>query len=185
MTIHVSGEREVYTGEQLRSLWLREHFGVPGDAAVAFLGGCQVETELMVDVADREKKQSIVAKEMLHFILEHFGLPLSAAAVWQRLLVAELAELLRERAPEKSIRRQGNDLFLGERKLTVSVATASPVSALIHLGVNVDPAGAPVAAVGLNEIGVEPLPLAEQLLQTYAQEWEGVKTACAKVRWVP
>lgn len=103
----------------------------------------------------------------------------------QRLVVAEAAEILREMAPGLALRRCGDDLYRGERKLSVSVATRSPASGLIHFGVNVDPTGAPVPAVGLAELGVEPLEFARRLLAAYAEEMVGLERACAKVREVP
>jgi hypothetical protein len=60
--------------------------------------------------------------------------------------------------------------------------TASPVSQLLHAGINVDPWGAPVAAIGLQELGSEPRAFAEEILRAFAREWEGVEWACAKVR---
>ena len=56
------------------------------------------------------------------------------------LIAAETVHRMSGKLPT----RKGDDLFLGEGKLSVSIATASPVSTLIHLGVNEDASGAPV-----------------------------------------
>ena len=40
----------------------------------------------------------------------------------------------------------GDDLYVGDRKLSISIAAPSPTSALIHFALNIDPTGAPVRA---------------------------------------
>jgi len=170
-----------YTGAELRSHWLFHRFGLRGDAAAAFLGPCEVALERMVDQADVAAGDAIRAALMLHFIIEHFDTDLTRAVLRQRLLVCLARELL---TGLSDVRRSGDDLFVGDRKLSVSIATASPVSTLIHFALNVDPTGAPVPAVGLAELGVVPLPFAELLLARYAEECEGVAAARCKVRGV-
>jgi hypothetical protein len=182
MNYVVSREQVAYTGQELRSHWLFHRFGLRGDAAAAFLGPCEVALEHMVDQADVAAGDSIRAALMLHFIIEHFDTDLTRAVLRQRLLVCLARELL---AGVNDVRRSGDDLFVNERKLSVSIATASPVSTLIHFALNVDPTGAPVPAVGLAELGVVPLPFAELLLARYAEECEGIAAARCKVRGVP
>ena len=63
----------------------------------------------------------------------------------------------------------------------MSIATVSPVSTLIHFGINVDPAGAPVPAVGLAELGIDPTSFAPALLDLLDAELEGIAHARAKV----
>jgi hypothetical protein len=57
----------------------------------------------------------------------------------------------------------------------------SPVSTLIHFGINVDPAGAPVPAIGLAELGIDPAAFAPALLHLLDAEIEGVADAGSKV----
>jgi uncharacterized protein len=83
---------------------------------------------------------------------------------------------------EGRLRRSGDDLFVGDHKLSVSIATVSPVSTLIHLGINIDPAGAPVAAVGLDDLGIEPTRFAKDLLLGFVSETGSVQNARCKVR---
>ena len=82
------------------------------------------------------------------------------------------------------IRREGDDLYLRDRKLSVSVATTSPGSGLIHAGFNVRGEGAPVPAIGMEELGLAPRDFAERLLAAYAAEIEGAHQAGAKVKSV-
>lgn len=170
-----------YTGHELRSHWIYETFGIQGDAIAAFRGPCRVELSEMVDREDVLAGVGIRAAEMLHLIAEHFDRDLTRAVLRQRMLICMIAERLPGVA---EVRRDGDDLYLGERKLTVSIATASPVSTLIHVGINIDPTGAPVAAVGLGEWQIDADALAEELLGAYAAEIEDVYLATCKVRGV-
>jgi hypothetical protein len=119
---------------------------------------------------------------MLHFLCEFFDPDLPKTILRQRLLVAIAAEQL---AGVTGLRRNGDDLYVGERKLSVSIATVSPVSSLIHFALNIDPTGAPVPAVGLAELGVEPEQFARRLMTAFAEELESIDAARCKVRPVP
>ena len=54
----------------------------------------------------------------------------------------------------------------------------------VILGVNVDPAGAPVPAVGLEELDIEPEKLAARVMEGYSAECESIEIALRKVRGV-
>lgn len=174
-----------YTGEQLRSHWILDAFGQFGDAVCAFLGPCEVSTDHLVDLADVREGAIIRARLMLHFIAEWFEADLERTVLRQRLLVALAADLLRDSCVAAPVRRSGDDLFVAKRKLSVSIATASPVSTLVHFGINVDPQGAPVSAIGLAELGLEPLAFACELMSRFVAELDGVRRARVKVRGVP
>ncbi len=174
-----------YTGHQLRSHWILDTFGLQGDAIVAFTGPCHVALSEMVDLADVAAGEAIEAAQMLHLIAEHFDHDLHRAVLRQRLLICIIAERLAagERVPD--LRRDGDDLYAAERKLSVSIATLSPVSTLIHVGLNIDPTGAPVPAVGLGEWQIDADWLAREVLEGYAAEMADVDLATCKVRGVP
>lgn len=173
-------ERLDYTGRELRPHFLLERFGMRGNAIAAFVGACRVETADLVDWEDRLAADHIQAREMVHFIGEFFGLGLDTGIFLQRLMVASVVDSLRERGLQAV--RSGDDVFVGGRKLSVSIVTATPVSQLLHLGINVDPEGAPVAAVGLRELGVEPAAWSKALLAAFAEELQSIAWAGAKVR---
>ena len=181
-------EREIdYTGEQLRRGWAGQQTGVgdkPEDVIVAFIGACDVAPEHMVDLEDLRAGARIVARRMLHFIAEHFHRDLARAVWQQRVLVSIAADRINARLGEQRVRREGDDLFVEDRKLTVSIAARSPRSALIHLGVNIDPTGAPVPAVGLEELGIEAEGLAREVMEAYVAEVAGAEHAVKKVRGV-
>jgi len=176
-------EHEIpYTGAELRSGWLRETFGVEGDAIAAFIGPCDVAPEHMVDLADRAAGAKIFSRRMLHFIAEHADPDLERAVLRQRLLIAIALECIHRGPRAIEVRREGNDLFWQGRKLSVSVATTSPTSGLMHLGLNVVAEGAPVPAADLAEIGIEPRGFALDLMAAYAAEMESAAAAQHKVR---
>lgn len=173
-----------YDGSQLRSHWIYSTFGVQGDAIAHFTGPADVDTSHLVDISDQRDEAVIRARDMLHFIVEHFDPDILRAVLRQRMLCAIAAEVIGE-ACQRRVCRRGDDLYVEERKLSVSIATVSPVSALVHLGINIDPVGSPVPAVGLGELGVEVGEVAGTVAQRYAEEMRQVGLACTKVRWVP
>lgn len=173
-----------YTGEQLQSRWIEKQFRLKGDAAVAFVGGCNVAREWMVDLEDLAAGNEIRGDRMLHFIVEHFDADIGRAALRQRVLVCVAAELLNEMGGGKEVKRRGDDLFVGEGKLSISIATASPASGLIHFGVNITKSGVPVEAASLEDLGVDAAAFADRLLESYAREMDEIEKATKKVRAV-
>jgi hypothetical protein len=179
-------DREIaYGGAELRSHFIREVAGISDDGLIAFTGRCDVPSGNLVDLEDREAGSFIAARSMLHFIGEHFQCPLPEGNVRLRLLASIVADAVAGIAPAADVRRRGDDLFVGERKLSVAICTVSPVSTVFHLGVNIDPTGAPVPAVGLGELGVDARALAEDVLAAYAGECESLARAIRKVKGVP
>jgi uncharacterized protein len=173
-----------YTGHQLRSLWIYDTFGIAGDAIAAFAGPCNVSTDALVDNEDRHAGSIIRAALMLHLIIEHFDDDLLLAVFRQRLLIAIIKDLVQETSNLRDLVRHGDDIFCTGKKLTVSIATISPVSTLIHTGINIDPSGAPVAAAGLRDFGIDHLDLADRLTAAYIAEIDSAAHARAKVRGV-
>ncbi|MBF2053214.1 MAG: DUF366 family protein [Candidatus Sericytochromatia bacterium] len=176
-------ERQSYTGHALRSHWIYQQTGQSGDAIIAFHGSCDVRLSEMVDLADVQENAPIYSENMLHFLIEHFQVPLDSMILRQRLFTSILQDLLRK-AGCQNLRRSGDDLFDGEAKLSVSIATVSPVSGLIHLGLNISSHNTPVPTIGLADYGLEWKDVARQALQAYCGEMQEVKKALVKVRWV-
>jgi hypothetical protein len=174
-----------YTGRELRSHFIREVAGIQSDGAIAFSGACEVSGDRLVDLEDVESGSVIVARNMLHLIGEHFQCGLREVNARLRVFASIVKETLEGNAGDSAVERVGDDLFIGARKLSVAIATVSPVSALFHFGVNIDPAGAPVPAIGLQELGVEPRPFALDILERYTREDGQIEEAIRKVRGVP
>lgn len=174
-----------YDGRQLVSLWAFRNFNLQGDSIVAFRGPCHVELTEMVDLADVKEEAHIYSEEMLHFIVEHFDLDLEKTVTRQRLLIAIIKEQLEKTNPQLRLTRQGDDLYWGAKKLSVSIATLSPVSTLIHVGLNIISDNTPVLTVGLKELGLESIENFAQLItKSYLEEIESIYLARCKVRGV-
>ena len=182
METRVLEARVAYTGAELRSGWIAETTGLAGDAVVAFLGPCDVEPTHMVDTVDLEAGATIASPLMLHVVVEHPGVDLDHITIRQRLLMAIAREIINSHLGETLVRREGDDLYLQDRKLSISVATVSPTSGLFHSGFNVRGEGAPVPAIGLEELGLSARRFAEELLAAYRTEIEGAREASSKVR---
>lgn len=176
-------ENLAYDGSQLQSHFAYRRCGLLGDSAVAFVGPCEVKLAAMVDLEDVRAEAPIFSQQMLHFIGESFILDLRGMILWQRLMVATVQEQLRSLGVTQ-LERRGDDLFCGEKKLSVSIATASPVSRLIHLGLNVLSSGTPVPTVGLQDLKIDAQELGELCLRYWQKEYDDVLRAACKVRGV-
>ena len=154
MLIKFMDQEHNYTGRELRSHFIRTFTGIKDDGIVAFIGRADVVPRKMVDLEDRERDDHIESARMLHFIGEFFGIGLREMNYRLRLFIEDMRYVINHSRDigVSPIHRDGDDLYQGNQKLSVAIATISPVSALFHFGVNIDPTGAPVPAVGLDEI---------------------------------
>jgi uncharacterized protein len=178
-----------YTGEALSNHWAYRNFGILGDSIVAFAGPCDVGKQSMVDLEDVLNDDFIYSPHMLHFIVELFGPTLREGVLLQRLFVSILENRLNAELEQAAIQRRGDDLFFkSSKKLSVSICTLSPTSVLIHTGLNIDSAGAPVEAAGLiSELAFKTTaiqPFAQTCMNLLANEWEDIHRALCKVRAV-
>lgn len=183
-TLFASDRRIPYDGTQLASHWILDQFGLLGEAMVAFIGPCDVDGDRLVDLADRRAGKPIFSPLMLHFICEFFDLDLEKTVLRQRLLVAVIREALQADTACPPIDRVGDDLFVEGAKLSVSIATLSPVSGLIHTGLNIKTENVPVPAAGLEALNVDPNRLAERVLERFSAEIDEICEARSKVRGV-
>lgn len=173
-----------YEGHQLAPHWIYKNFKIQGDSIVAFIGECEVKLTEMVDIEDVINNEPIYSRNMLSFISEQFGVGLTEGVYRQRLLICIIKEALEKRGIK--VRRNGDDLFVDDKKLTVSIATKSMTSILIHTGVNIDSQGAPVKASGLtNDLGITDIEnFAKEIMQKYSEETNDIVLAGTKVRGV-
>jgi hypothetical protein len=210
MYFHYLPQPQTYDGAQLRSQFILESTGFQGDAIVAFCGAADVGATHMVDQEDILASAWIKSNNMLHFIAEHFHMPLSEGVARQRLLVAIIRDVLMGSKSELCIERRGDDRFDGEKKLTVSIAAASPQSTCIHTAINIDSRNTPIPTRGLddykklvrrrtsfipgnqNKTGpkgagfswdkIAPVPFALDVLRRYSQECHDISLAICKVK---
>ena len=173
-----------YIGSQLAPHWIYKNFGLQGDAIVAFKGECEVKLTEMVDIEDVINNEPIYSKYMLSFISEQFGVNLVEGVYRQRLLNCIIKELLEEKGI--FVKRNGDDLIINGGKLSVSIATKSVTSILIHTGLNIMSEGAPVKASGLtSDLGITDIDgFALEVMKRYSEEVEDINLASTKVRGV-
>ena len=187
MKSHFIDKEIKYTGEELAPHWIYKNFHVQGDAIAAFCGECEVKLTEMFDIEDVINNEPIYSKSMLSFIVEHFNIGLVEGIVRQRLLICIIKETLENlftiNHSPFTICRSGDDIFINGKKLSVSIATKSLTSVLIHIGINIDPTGAPVDAIGLSrDLQIfEIKSFAEEIMVKYCQEIEDIILASTKV----
>jgi len=188
---YLKGKAIEYDGSQLSPLWAYENLDLLGDSIVAFRGPCGISKENFVDMEDVKKNSVISSQDMLHFMVEYFGCGINEIILVHRLLVTVVIEALGDAGIHEGARleREHDNIFAylpeeeERRKLSISVATVSPVSGLIHLGLNFTGEGAPVRAVGLAELGVRDVDkFAVDVLTRFVDEMHDAKKDSTKVR---
>lgn len=169
-----------YDGAQLKPLYAYTQHKVTGDSIISFTGECDVSLEHMVDAEDFVVSAKIQSKNMLHFVVEVFNQNIFTAVSLQRLLVAIAQNLLLEK--NQRLVRKGDDLYLGTKKLSVSIASVSTVSAMIHLGLNITNEGTPVETCSLGDLGLDAKQFSLELMQLFTNEFESIFEATQKVK---
>lgn len=184
MKIKYIDDEVKYIGSQLAPHWIYKNYKLQGDAIVAFCGECEVKLTEMVDIEDVINNEPIYSKSMLSFITEQFNVDLVEGVFRQRLLICIIKEELEKRGV--FVVRNGDDLMINGAKLTVSIATKSQTSVLIHTGINILSEGAPVKACGLtSELGIVDIKeFANTIMSRYSDEIEDIVLASTKVRGV-
>jgi hypothetical protein len=177
-------ERLTYTGEQLRSHFAYRQYGFMGDCIIGFRGPCDIAKKHMVDIEDLRKGEDIYSEDMLHFIIEHHDTDLEKGILRQWLFAVIVREVLTSLKHDIVITREGSDLYDQDAKLSISIATVSPISTLIHFGINIISKNTPVKTRGLHDYGIEPISFAKEVMRRYADEYADLRRAHHKVNWV-
>lgn len=176
---------QAYDGSPLGGHWAYRRHGIQGDSLLAFAGPCEVKVEALADLEDAKAGAFIYSRSMLHFVLELFGPSLEEAVARQWLMAASAQDELNRRLKRARVERDGNDLWVGKRKLSVSIAAPTGASVKVHLGLNIEGQGAPVPAVGLGDLGLPVRPVAQALLRRFADDHARMRGARTKVRLYP
>ena len=172
-----------YIGSQLAPHWIYKNFHLQGDAIVAFCGEVDVDLSEMVDIEDVINNEPIYSKKMLNFIIEKFDCNLEQMVYVQRLFMSIIKEIIEQYGV--SVKREGDDLFFADRKLSVSIATKSITSCLIHTGLNIIKEGTPISASDITEIGiVDVKEFALRIMEKFQAEVQSIKMATYTVRGV-
>lgn len=178
-----------YDGSQLRSLFGYMQAGLLGDSIVAWRGPCDIGFDKMVDGEDLRAKERICGSDMVHFIVEKFQPHLPFSVALQRLLATIVRDVVEEGAStvRRHLLRIGDDIYIDgapRKKLSISIATVSPISALVHFAVNVSNTGTPVPTCSLEELQLDPEAFARNVMARFATEIDSLDQASQKVFWV-
>jgi hypothetical protein len=172
-----------YTGEQLCSNFAYTAFNIIGDSIIAFCGPCDIPIEKMVDLEDVKDNARIYSESMVHFIVEHHTSDLEKAVLRQLMLATIVFEVLNETRVDLCIRRIGSDLYDHDAKLSISIATLTPLSSMIHFGINISSDNTPVPTKGLKDYGIDPKDFALSVMTKYKEMESQIFLARCKVRW--
>ena len=171
-----------YDGSQLRPLFSYENFGLKGDAMLSWVAPTDVTLAHMVDFEDKIEESKICGEKMLHFIIEFFPANLSFGVTAQRLLASIIKDMIAAKVPNAKLTRKGDDIYVGAGKLSISIASVSAVSTLVHFAVNITNKGTPVKTASLEDFKIKPEAFAKDVLKAFAAEFEDVIWATQKVK---
>ena len=144
-----------YDGSQINPSWAFQEFGIYASSIITWIGPVNITPDNLKDFADVGLE--IKSNYMANFICEFFDQQppnMRIAYLRQRLLVMIFREMLAEYGVQT--RREGDDIFVDGRKLSISIASVSLSSAKIHFALNLEDKGTPddVETIGLYDIRV-------------------------------
>ena len=144
-----------YDGSQISPSWAFQEFGIYGSSIVTWIGPVNITPDNLKDFADVGLE--IKSNYMVNFICEFFDQQpanMRVAYLRQRLLVMIFREILTEYGVQT--KREGDDIFVDGKKLSISIASISLSSAKIHFALNLEDKGTPedVDTIGLFDIKV-------------------------------
>lgn len=172
-----------YDGSQLRHAFAYERANVLGATICHFRGGADVK-EHLVDLEDSLANDFIQSEEMWHFIIEIPEATITEMVMWQRLFISMCIDNLKNSCKGLNVTRKGDDIMLGDSKLSVSIATLSRFSGLIHVGINIKVGTlCPVKAIGLSDFTMEPYisTFGMRMSSIFVEEYDDIKDATFKV----
>lgn len=184
MIFKILPEKIKYDGSQIAPLWAYS-MGIKGDSIVVFHGPMDVTPDNMKDLEDRKAGKTIQGDDLLHIIVEKFDSPASMRLAYymQRLLIVCVMDVLGKHGIKTT--RNGDDLFIDGRKLTVSIASAGVSSEKIHCGINITTRGTPreVKTAALENLGIKGWKtLAKEIAETFVHEVEDIEDDIVKTK---
>jgi hypothetical protein len=180
-----SDEKFKYDGTQLKPLFNYLNFSLLGDSILSWAGPCDVSLENMVDGEDFITNSAIAGDEMLHFLIEVFDRELVSGVLLQRLMASMIKDLIEEKSSmlqPGTLVRDGDDLYLGDRKISISIASQSPNSTLVHFAINIVNTGTPVKTAGLQDFELNAKEFSLEFMECLSTEWRSILEASRKVR---
>jgi hypothetical protein len=169
---YLASEHIEFSGHQLRGNWARENFSLEGESMVAFLGPFNPRSQMEVFPPSCERFRK---RRMLHLVVEHLHTDWEKLHLQQRLLVYVLKEKLNHRLKGDVIQRWGSNLFCESAQITVAASMLTATSAVIYIGVNIEGGEPECKLWGLEEGGIDPLELAQVVMDQYVFEVEDIR----------
>ena len=181
-----------YDGSQINPSWAFQEFGIYGSSIVTWIGPVNITPNNLKDFADVGLE--IKSNHMVNFICEFFDQQppnMRIAYLRQRLLVMIFREILTEYGVQT--KREGDDIFVDNGKLSISIASVSLSSAKIHFALNLEDKGTPddVETIGLFDIRVNDkqifnndnlLELINKTVSRYIDELETIENDISKTK---
>ena len=181
-----------YDGSQINPSWAFQEFGIYGSSIVTWIGPVNITPDNLKDFADVGLE--IKSNHMVNFICEFFDQQppnMRIAYLRQRLLVMIFREILTEYGVQT--KREGDDIFVDNGKLSISIASVSLSSAKIHFALNLEDKGTPdeVETIGLFDIRVNDkqifnndnlLELINKTVSRYIDELETIENDISKTK---
>ena len=175
-----------YDGSQINPSWAFQEFNVKDSNIVSWVGPMNILGDNLIDYED--VGLDITGNKMLHFIVEHFDEQpgnLKLAYHRQRMLVM----IMRDKLLDYGIKttQDGDDIFIDNGKLSVSIATASISAMKIHFAVNITKKGTPadvnVASLEDNGISMDDVyELQDKVANTYIETIETIMKDITKTK---
>ncbi|MFN8845413.1 MAG: DUF366 family protein [Bdellovibrionales bacterium] len=171
----------LYDGSQMKPLDNYLKYDLLGDSCLSWIGPCEISFDKMLDGEDLIEKCEIRGSKMLHFIFEIFQRELVSAVFLQRLFASLVQAYVFENS-KIYLKRDGDDLYLEDKKFSISIAAPSINSNMVHFAVNVSNLGTPVKTVSCEDLNIKPEVMAEVLLKKISHEYQSIINASFKVR---
>lgn len=146
-------EKFAYDGSQINPSWAFRKYGIKGSSIIAWRGPVNITPDNLKDFADVGLE--IKSNEMMNVICEFFDVQpadIRMAYMRQRFLVLMFCEELTHFGIEYS--RKGDDIYVNNAKLTISIASVSISSMKIHFAFNIEDKGTPdvLETIGIFEL---------------------------------
>ncbi|MBE6485940.1 MAG: DUF366 family protein [Methanosphaera stadtmanae] len=175
-----------YDGSQINPSWAFQEFKVKDSTIVSWIGPMNILGDNLIDYED--VGLDIKGDNMLNFIVEHFDEQpgnLKLAYHRQRILVM----ITRDKLLDYGIKttQDGDDIFINNKKLSVSIATASISSMKMHFALNITTKGTPddveTSALEDNDMSLEDIhKLQDEISEAYIEMIETIDKDITKTK---
>jgi len=154
------------------------------DYIVSFIGNADVTFDGMCDRDDLNTEAPFIKGYMLHFIAEFKNTTLQEMMLYQRLFARIVYDELRSSTICSQLRITGNDIYVGDRKLSVGIATSTITNTqIMHYALNITKGDCPLDVEYLSRIApnIDPRSFSINLMKIFNKEVEKARKKCSAV----